>query len=199
MKLLKHIRFLPGSGILKGMLVTARNLIGSYYDPRRLRTVRYPEERLPLPENSRSVPFLVYDGDDAETGLRCVACHICETECPARAIHIVNACDKRGKVLKRPHRFEIDISACMGCQICSEVCPFDAIMMDNAYNHAAFERFDSLTLTRERLAKPNAYFHRIKPTEAAEIDSRLAADRSRMEERRRKKEAANATHNESAR
>jgi hypothetical protein len=45
-----------GIGILKGMAVTARNFAGSYFEKDRLTTVQYPEERLPLPENSRNFP-----------------------------------------------------------------------------------------------------------------------------------------------
>ena len=63
---------LPGLGILRGMAVTARNFVGSYFQPERLTTVQYPEERDTLPENARNFPFLVYDGDDAENNLRCV-------------------------------------------------------------------------------------------------------------------------------
>ena len=54
-----------GTGILKGMAVTARNFFGSYFDKERLITVQYPEERDPLPENYRNFPFLVYDGRSA--------------------------------------------------------------------------------------------------------------------------------------
>src|ERR671917_260218 len=90
-----------GSGILKGMGVTARNFIGSYFDKERLTTIQYPEERAPLPENYRNFPFLVHDGDDAHAGLRCVACQICEKECPFEAI-------KMDKVyeLSRRERFD---------------------------------------------------------------------------------------------
>ena len=34
-----------GTGILKGMAVTARNFVGSYFEKERLITVQYPEER----------------------------------------------------------------------------------------------------------------------------------------------------------
>src|SRR5258707_1857537 len=61
-----------GTGILKGMAVTARNFVGSYFEKERLITVQYPEERSPLPENYRNFPILIYDTDDAEAGLRCV-------------------------------------------------------------------------------------------------------------------------------
>jgi hypothetical protein len=39
-----------GTGILKGMAVTARNFVGSYFDKERLITVQYPEERNPRPK-----------------------------------------------------------------------------------------------------------------------------------------------------
>jgi NADH-quinone oxidoreductase subunit I len=61
-----------GFGVLNGMAVTLRNFVGSYFEKERLITVQYPEERSPLPENYRNFPFLVYDGDDAHAGLRCV-------------------------------------------------------------------------------------------------------------------------------
>ena len=78
-----------GKGLIKGLAETARNFVGSYSDPERLVTVEYPEERLPLKENTRNFPFLVFDGDDAQKGLRCVACKICEKECPPQCIYIV--------------------------------------------------------------------------------------------------------------
>src|SRR5256886_10908122 len=78
-----------GTGILKGMAVTARNFVGSYFEKERLITVQYPEERSPLPENYRNFPFLIYDTDDAEAGVRCVACKIFGKERPSQWIYIV--------------------------------------------------------------------------------------------------------------
>ena len=78
-----------GLGMLKGFIETARNFCGSYYDPARLTTVQYPEEKLAPQENARTIPFLVYDGGDPLTGLRCTACNICSVECPAHCIYIV--------------------------------------------------------------------------------------------------------------
>lgn len=179
---------LPGLGLLKGMAITARNFIGSYYDPARLETVSYPEQKMTLPENSRNFPFLVYDGDDPEAGLRCVACRICEKECPPKVISIVQATDENGKAMKQPEVFDIDTNACMSCQICVEVCPFDAIKMDSAYEYAEIEHFHSLIHHKNHLAKPNSYYQAIKPTEAAEVDERLEAERARKEAARKKKE-----------
>jgi NADH-quinone oxidoreductase subunit I len=167
-----------GQGILKGMAVTARNFVGSYFEKDRLITVQYPEERSPLPENYRNFPFLVYDTDDAAAGLRCVACKICEKECPPQCIYIVKSEDKKpdymGKPQFYPKVFDIDISVCMSCQICVEVCPFEAIKMDKDFELSRRERFDALLMDKRELSKSNEYYHRIHPTEAADVDTRLA-------------------------
>src|SRR4026207_1585660 len=166
-----------GTGILKGMAVTARNFVGSYFEKDRLITVQYPEERSPLPENARNFPFLVYDTDDAEAGLRCVACKICEKECPPQCIYIVKSTDKKpdymGKPQFYPATFDIDISVCMSCQICVEVCPFEAIKMDKVFELSTVDRFENLLLKKSELAKSNTYYHQLHPTEAAEVDARL--------------------------
>ncbi len=168
-----------GAGILKGMAVTGRNFLGSYFEEDRLTTVQYPEEREVLAENARNFPFLVFDGDDAEAGLRCVACQICEKECPPQCIYIVKSKDKKpdyiGKPQFYPATFDIDISVCMSCQICVEVCPFEAIKMDKVYELSRRERFDALLMQKGELAKSNEYYHRIHPTEADAVDEALAA------------------------
>ena len=177
-----------GTGILKGLKETARNFIGSYSDKERLVTIEYPEERQPLPENARSFPFLVFDGNDAEKGLRCVACLICEKECPPQCIYIIKDTVKKkdhaGKLQNYPRTFDIDLSVCMSCQICAEVCPFDAIKMDTQFELSSTDRFGDLLLHKEQLAKSNAYYHQIHPTEADEVDARLADQRAKVEARR---------------
>jgi NADH-quinone oxidoreductase subunit I len=176
---------LLGQGILKGMAETARNFVGSYVKDDRLVTVQYPEERLPQKEAARNFPFLVHDGDDWQKGLRCVACLICEKECPPQCIYIVKDTvrkpDAAGKLQFQPKVFDIDTSVCMSCQICVEVCPFDAIKMDVEYELSTADRFDSLLVRKAQLAKPNQYFHKIHPAEAAEVDARLGAEKAKAE------------------
>jgi Formate hydrogenlyase subunit 6/NADH:ubiquinone oxidoreductase 23 kD subunit (chain I) len=184
-----------GSGILKGLAVTAKNLAGSYTTPERMVTVEYPEKRLPLPEAYRNFPFLVTENAEDPMGtLRCVACQICEKECPPQCIYIEKSKDKKpdatGKPQLYPAVFDIDISVCMSCQICVEVCPFDAIKMDQVFEIAAPDRFNDLLLRREQLAKPNTYYHQIHPTEAAEVDARLAAERQAAAEKAKAAAAA---------
>ncbi len=165
-----------GEGIIQGLVETARNFFGSYVEKDRLTTVQYPEERHTLPEASRVFPILLYDGDDADAGLRCVACQICEKECPPRCIHIEKSKDKKpdfvGKQQFYPAVFDIDVAVCMSCQICVEVCPFDAIRMDKVYELSTSDRFGGLLWTKEQLSKPNEYYQKIHPMEAAETDER---------------------------
>jgi NADH-quinone oxidoreductase subunit I len=73
-----------GEGIAKGFIETARNFFGSYFSKDRLTTVQYPEERSPQAEAARNFPFLVYDGDDWQAGMRCVGCQICEKRARTR-------------------------------------------------------------------------------------------------------------------
>jgi NADH-quinone oxidoreductase subunit I len=167
-----------GIGVLNGMAVTLRNFVGSYFEKDRLITVQYPEDRETLPENYRNFPFLIFDTDDAEAGLRCVACKICEKECPPQCILIVKSEDKKpdymGKPQFYPRVFDIDISVCMSCQICVEVCPFEAIKMDKVFELSRRERFDALLFRKDELAKSNSYYHNIHPIEAAQVDAKLA-------------------------
>jgi NADH-quinone oxidoreductase subunit I len=184
-----------GTGVLKGMAVTARNFLGSYFEKDRLITVQYPEERSPLPENYRNFPFLVYD-KDPEAGLRCVACKICEKECPPQCIYIVKSDDKKpdyvGKPQFYPRIFDIDISVCMSCQICVEVCPFEAIKMDKVYELSRRERFDALLMRKQELAKSNGYYHEIHPVEAADVDAGLAKAAAEAEAKKKAAAAAAA-------
>jgi NADH-quinone oxidoreductase subunit I len=167
------------------MVETAKNFAGSYFSAERLTTVEYPEERVAPIEAARVFPFLVYDGGDWEAGLRCVACQICEKECPPKCIFIEKSKDKKADALGKPQfypaKFDIDISVCMSCQICVEVCPFEAIKMDTEFELATEDRFGGLLLDRKQLAKPNEYYHEIHATEAAKVDEHLAAEKAKAD------------------
>ena len=180
-----------GRGIIRGLIETARNFIGSYYDPARLTTVQYPEQKLAPQENARTVPFLVYDGEDPMAGLRCTACTICAQECPAHCIEIVKDTAKKpdylGKMQFHPKVFNIDIAVCMECGVCAEVCPFDSIKMDHVFELAGGQRV--IILEKSELAKSNEYFRSLHPGEASTVDA------AREEEQRKAqaKKAAAAT------
>ena len=178
-----------GSGIVKGMLVTLKNFVASYFkgpEDGGIFTVQYPEQRLKEKERFRNFPFLLYDNEPGN--LRCVACDICAKECPPKCIYIVREFDKDGKPLKRPAIFDIDLTVCMNCGICEEACPFDAIYMDHEFEIAGPERHQNLLYHKDQLLKSNEHFHKIRPTDAAEIDARRRA----AEEKKKAAEAAAA-------
>ena len=186
-----------GTGVLKGMWVTLREFLSTYPAGRVLLrltgqhagsgicTVEYPEKKQEHPERFRYFPFLIYDA--TPDNLRCVACKICEQECPPQCIHIVGpAKDEQGRPLKVngrmfPTAFDIDTSICMSCRICVDVCPFDAIEMDNQFELSSTDRFDAMVLNQQKLLKSAEYFRNIKPAESAVVDQRLAAKKPKSE------------------
>src|SRR5580765_2491441 len=185
-----------GTGIIKGLAETARNFVGSYTDEERLVTVQYPEEREPLKENTRNFPFLVYDGTDPQAGLRCVACQICEKECPPQCIYIVKDTVKKpdfvGKPQMQPKICDIDVSVCMSCQNCVAVCPLDAYEMDQEFELSRTDRFEDLLLHKQQLAKSNDYFRKLHPTVAGEIDARRVEEKVKAEAKAKAAAAAAA-------
>src|SRR3954463_14116757 len=175
-----------GTGLLQGLKVTAKNLAGSFHDPARYTTVEYPEQKTKLPENYRNFPFLVSEtAADPMATMRCVACKICENECPPQCIYIEKSKDRKpdaaGKPQFYPAVFDIDTSVCMSCQICVEVCPFEAIKMDTEFELSTTDRFGGLLMRKTELAKSNEYYRAIHPTEASEVDGRLAAEKAKAE------------------
>ena len=213
-----------GGGIFNGMAVTLKNFVRSYFDKDRLTTKDYawqpqgkgelpqkagqypwkPEEtgQLPRRENttvtnySRNIPMLLHEGGEQMDAIRCVACQICERECPPQCIYIEKSYDESGKYIKQPAVFDIDISVCMGCQICVEVCPFDAIVMDSQFEFSVPDRFDGLLLHRDDLLKGNDYYHQIHPEEATALDEKRAAEEAAKAAK--KKAAAEAAKKKAA-
>lgn len=53
--------------------------------------------------------------------------------------------------------------------------------MDTAFELSNTDRFGGLLLDKHKLAKPNQYYHKIHPTEATEVDERLAAEKAKVE------------------
>ena len=208
-----------GGGVFKGMVVTLRNFVGSYFYKDRLTTNDYswrPNDKLPqragdypkeegeqlrdtttVTNYSRNFPMLLHDGAEPMDTVRCVACQICERECPPQCIYIEKSTEKKenasGKPQFYPATFDIDVSVCMSCQICVEVCPFDAIVMNSQFELSTPNRFGGLLLRRDDLLKSNDYYHRIHPEEAAARDQRI--DDEKAAKQAKKMAAAEAAKN----
>jgi NADH-quinone oxidoreductase subunit I len=185
-----------GKGILKGLSVSLKRFMETYLDDLRwfgkryrtekgiahrrskdtrgIFTVQYPEEKIPLPEEFRFVPFLVYDEDsNGDQVLRCTSCGICTKVCPPQCIWIVRSTDPAsGRPIPDPAKFTIDADICMNCGLCAEFCPFDAIKMDHDYELASFHRD---VYDKTRLMKSARYYADIRPANAKREDTARAA------------------------
>jgi NADH-quinone oxidoreductase subunit I len=113
--------------VLRGLGITLRHLVVNTLFRRETTTVQYPEEKARYPERFRGLHRLMVRDDGR---VRCVACMMCSTACPARCIHIEAAETDDPKVEKFPAVFRIDELLCVDCGLCVEACPCDAIRMD---------------------------------------------------------------------
>lgn len=134
--------------IVKGMAITLKHLISSLFNPRKLPIVEYPEQQKQFPAGYRGKHRLTKREDGS---VRCVACYMCATACPAECIHIVAEEVTDPTVEKAPARFDIDLLECVFCGMCVEACPVDAIRMDSGiYSFTDFNRKD-FVITKEEL------------------------------------------------
>ena len=116
-----------------------------------IETVQYPEERVTYPERYRGLHRLM-QRDDGQ--VRCVACMLCPTVCPAHCITIVPEESPTISIEKRPAIFEIDELRCVVCGLCVEACPCDAIRMDSGeHAHSVEERADAIETKATMMAR----------------------------------------------
>ena len=118
---------------MQGLTTTARHLVSPKV------TVSFPEQR-PQVGNP-----LIYRGvhrlnRDAENRVKCVACFLCATACPAHCIDIVAAESPRPDREKYPESYQIDELRCIFCGMCEEACPVDAIELTPHYEVTGLSR-----------------------------------------------------------
>jgi len=77
---------------------------------------------------------------DAQGRVKCVACFMCSTACPANCIHIEAAEALWDDREKYPLTFVIDELRCIYCGMCEEACPVDAIELTSLYDLIGFTR-----------------------------------------------------------
>ena len=126
--------FIAGWGyittIASGMWMTLAIFIKQLIKIEKTNTLEWPEQPSTYGDRFKGKHFLTLR-DDGE--VRCTACFLCATNCPADCIHIEAGNHPDNELEKYPVRFEIDILRCVFCGYCEEACPVDAIRLGPEY------------------------------------------------------------------
>lgn len=118
-----------------GMGVTAKELVTPKV------TEQYPENRdsLKISDRFRAELTLKYD---AEGHHKCIACGICQMNCPNGTIQLstkmVDLPD--GKKKRKLDKYMYDLGSCTFCMLCVTTCPQDALEFSNDFEQAVFTR-----------------------------------------------------------
>lgn len=120
--------------IFGGLLLTFKILIKNLFARKKMLTLNYPEEHYKYGPRFKGNHILTVKKDGS---LRCTACMLCATNCPANCIRITADEHTDPNVEKYPISYEIDILRCVFCGYCEEACPVDAIRMGPEWQTAA--------------------------------------------------------------
>ncbi len=121
-------------GIITGLSITIKHMLFNLMSRKDMITINYPEEKSPYSDRFKGNHILTVKKDGS---LRCTACMLCATHCPAECISIVAGEHDDAGVEKYPISYEIDILRCVFCGFCEEACPVDAIRMGPEHQTAA--------------------------------------------------------------
>ncbi|MEL7237251.1 MAG: NADH-quinone oxidoreductase subunit I [Planctomycetota bacterium] len=131
--------------VFKGLGTTMRHLFNVVVKDEH-RVIQYPEERREDKTVEEGGMFRsTYRGvhrlnKDEEGRVKCVACFMCSTACPANCIHIEAGESPWEDREKYPIKFDIDELRCIYCGMCEEACPVDAIELTSVYDLVGLTR-----------------------------------------------------------
>ena len=134
--------FVPA--IMKGLKTTLKHVTD-----RKTVTQQYPEVKPDLPLHYRGVHRLNRDEKDR---VKCVACMMCATACPANCISIEAqaAPPEWPDRDKFPKSFVLDELRCIYCGMCEEACPVDSIELTHIYDLVGLTR-QEMMFDKEKL------------------------------------------------
>jgi NADH-quinone oxidoreductase subunit I len=136
--------YLPA--LVAGMVTTVKHAAETLLGQTKV-TQQYPEEQPKLPANYRGVHRL---NRDEQGRVKCVACYMCSTACPAHCIDIVAAPSPWADREKYPETFVIDELRCIYCGMCEQACPVDAIELTTLYDLTGLSR-EEMMFDKEKL------------------------------------------------
>jgi NADH-quinone oxidoreductase subunit I len=150
---------------VQGLTTTTKHLFGPKV------TVSYPETR-PKIGNP-----LIYRGvhrlnKDAQGRVKCVACFLCATACPAHCIDIVGIESPWPDREKYPESFTIDELRCIYCGMCEEACTVDAIELTSLFDLTGRSR-EEMIFDKEKLLSVYDQTKDAEPMQSSELGGTL--------------------------
>jgi NADH-quinone oxidoreductase subunit I len=127
--------FITGRAFWRNLFLHIAHQFGGAKGQAAASTLEYPNEYQKYGAEYRGSHRLTLKDDDS---VRCTACYLCATACPARCINIEAGEHPDDSVEKFPLRYEIDTLRCIYCGMCVEACPCDAIRMDTAVHPTVY-------------------------------------------------------------
>lgn len=100
-------------------------------------TREYPAVKVEVPEGYRGRPIFYPE--------KCISCGLCERDCPAKAIELIEVSGKR-----MPHFY---LDRCIFCYQCAESCPRDAIKLSTNFEMSTTEKEEMLVTPEEFISK----------------------------------------------
>ncbi len=142
--------------VFSGMRVTLKRFTSNLSDTTCIPTCEYPETQPDdITDRYRGLHRLTRRDDGS---VRCVACFMCSTACPAECIFIEAEERLDGVDEKQPSRFDIDLLECIFCGYCVEACPCDAIRMDTGIFSVIAKEREDFIIDKEQLLKNRGAF-----------------------------------------
>ena len=149
--------FVTGGRFWRNLFLHVAHQLGFAKDQSAATTLQYPEVYQSYGPDYRGSHRLTLKEDGS---VRCTACFLCATACPARCIHIEAGEHVDTAIEKYPVRYEIDTLRCIYCGMCVEACPCDAIRMDSwvhpkihGYRREDFIEDKQLLMNRSRVMR----------------------------------------------
>lgn len=138
-----------GSGLLKGLKVTGRNIF------RKKVTEKYPEVMPDIPSRWRGLFRLDVD--------KCISCGMCARDCPNGAITITTEMDENKK--RKLAGYEINLSYCLWCGMCVEVCPVHCLKHTKQFETATYFKEETILdlFNKPNLSAPVSTFGQPEP------------------------------------
>lgn len=140
------------SSVGKGVksLVTGMGVTGKEFVTPKI-TECYPENRatLQIPERFRAELTLKYDNEGRH---KCIACGICQMNCPNGTISLTKKMVEfpDGKKKAKLDKYLYDLGSCTFCMLCVTTCPQDALEFSNDFEQAVFTRQKLVKLLNNR-------------------------------------------------